>query len=187
MNESKGFAQLDADAARKRCALALHAVASRDREWVLAQLPAAQRTELEQLVRELRELGIPADSRMAQDALRRRPASKAAPTRADASDMADLLEQEPPLLIAHALMLHNTSCEAVLALLSANKRRQVQQLLGSVGSTPSLAPLPPALSRSLSDELAIRLRQRPKNTPARKSTLARRRWLAWVGLARTMQ
>lgn len=198
MNESKDSVPHDADAARKRCALALHAVASRDREWLLAKLSAAQRTELEQLVRELQELGIPADSTVAQDALRRGAASKmararqegesaAALTTADASDMAGLLEQEPSFLIAQALMLHNTSRETILAHLSANKRRQVQQLLEPAGSAANIVRLPPALSRTLQDELSIRLRQRPTNTPARKYPPAGRRWPAWTGLARIMR
>lgn len=185
MNESKNRVRPDADAARKRCALALHAIATRDREWVLAKLPTAQRTELEQLVRELQELGIPADSSVAQDALRRGPASKTAPTAADALEMAVLLEQEPPLLIAQAVMLNDTSREAILVQLSANKRRQVQQLL--VGSAASVASLPPALSQTLQDELATRLKQRPKNTRARTYALAGRRWPAWTGLARIMR
>lgn len=177
MNQSKDFTRLDSAGALRRCALALHAVASRDREWLLAQLPAAQCTDLERLVRELQELGIPPEPRTALDALDRGATI-------EASDVAAVLEDEPPALIARALALHGASREAILAQLSANKRRLVQQWVTWAGSAPDDAPLPPALALALKDELAIRLKQRPRSTPAQRCSFFGKRWPEWTGLAR---
>ena len=56
-------------AGRRRAALTLHALAASDREWLLEQLPAEDRSTLRGLLAELRELGIPADAEVIRSAL----------------------------------------------------------------------------------------------------------------------
>lgn len=53
----------------RRSALLLHAMARVDREWVLEQLPLEQRTALSSLVNELRDLGMPADKQLLNEAM----------------------------------------------------------------------------------------------------------------------
>jgi hypothetical protein len=48
----------------RRAALSLHALFEKDRDWILASLPAEQASALRPLLTELRELGIPADARL---------------------------------------------------------------------------------------------------------------------------
>lgn len=60
---------LDVSAGRRRAALTLHALAAQDREWLLEQLPAADRTVLGGLLAELQELGIAADADVIRSAL----------------------------------------------------------------------------------------------------------------------
>lgn len=60
---------VDVSAGRRRAALTLHALAAQDREWLLEQLPAADRTVLGGLLAELQELGIPADAEVIRSAL----------------------------------------------------------------------------------------------------------------------
>jgi hypothetical protein len=50
---------MDVSVGQRRAALTLHALAAPDREWLLEQLPATDRTALRGLLAELRELGIP--------------------------------------------------------------------------------------------------------------------------------
>lgn len=201
MNEFKDRMEADAGAALRRCAMALHAIGSRDREWILGKLPAVQRAGLEQLVGELQELGMPPDERVAQEVLARNrgtrrtaspevaggqrrvePAGQA--TSADASDMARVLEHEPAALIAHVLALHDTVGQAVLGHLSASKRRQVQQLSPVAGS--DTVP-PAALSLALQEELAKRLSHLPRKVPARRFALAAKVWPLWSGHAGRLQ
>jgi hypothetical protein len=60
---------VDVSAGRRRAALTLHALAAQDREWLLDQLPATDRTALNSLLAELQELGIPADADVIRSAL----------------------------------------------------------------------------------------------------------------------
>jgi hypothetical protein len=46
----------------RQAALTLHAMTDIDREWVLNALDASQRSALEPLLRELREIGMPSDT-----------------------------------------------------------------------------------------------------------------------------
>lgn len=165
------------DAALRRSALTLHALAAHDRGWLLAKLPASQRDELERLLAELRALGIPAEPRFARKALEhdRLPAIETAPATAqagrtggvDALDsvqagaLAQLLQHEPATLIAYVVGLRGAAGEAVLEHLAAPKRRQVQELLLSptarAGAAAGQAPL---LSEALTEELSARLASR---------------------------
>lgn len=51
----------------RRAALALHSVASADRDWILGRLDMAERSSLEGMLAELQALGIPADAALADD------------------------------------------------------------------------------------------------------------------------
>ena len=59
----------EVSAGRRRAALTLHALAASDREWLLEQLPPAERATLRGLLAELQELGIPADAEVIRSAL----------------------------------------------------------------------------------------------------------------------
>jgi hypothetical protein len=59
----------EVSAGRRRAALTLHALATPDREWLLEQLPAAERGALRGLLVELQDLGIPADADVIRSAL----------------------------------------------------------------------------------------------------------------------
>jgi len=51
----------------RKAALKLHSLSAPDRAWMLRRLPAHERTTLSGLLRELKELGIKSDHRMADD------------------------------------------------------------------------------------------------------------------------
>ena len=53
----------------RKAALLLHAMPAESRLWVLAQLPPAQSEKLQDLLGELRELGIPADQDLLHEVL----------------------------------------------------------------------------------------------------------------------
>ena len=61
-------------ASARRAALLLHAMAPADRDWLLASLSPSQRERLQDLLRELRGLGIPADAPLLQALTREEPA-----------------------------------------------------------------------------------------------------------------
>ena len=199
MSGRQGFTMPEADAALRRCALALHSVGQADRTWLLGQLPLSQRATLEQLVSELQTIGIPRDPQVARVALGSlRPASvdRNSPGEtgdtghaadggvsvAPPSELAQLLKDEPPALIAPVLGLESRErCDAVLIQLSASKRRQVQELLaeGSVHCSDASAPkLREALSQEVSQRLAARAPSR--QTPERPVKLLSR-WRRLVG------
>jgi hypothetical protein len=66
-----------ASAAQRKAALLLHALEERDRDWLLARLPEAQRAHLSTLLEELRDLGIRADRTIVDEALARDEATPA--------------------------------------------------------------------------------------------------------------
>jgi hypothetical protein len=156
------------DAALRRSALTLHALGAEDRGWLLANLPASQRGELERLLTELRALGIPAEPRMARATLKQERATQAevAPRanrqeRIDFLDpmqtaaLAQLLQHEPASLVAHVVGLRGAAGEAVLEHLAAPKRRQVQDLLSPARA--GVAGPAPRLTEALTEELHSRL------------------------------
>jgi hypothetical protein len=175
----------DADAALRRCALALHAIGAQDRQWMLGKLPDAARAELERLVGELQALGIPADTGVTQDLAKAArsapPAASAAvhpasPTAraefAQAQELAQVLQHEPPALIAHVLGMRWDSADAVLACLNASKRRQVQELMPATARAGATAP---RLSQALLEEISLRLAH-ARPAPAAPSAPWRARW-----------
>jgi len=130
----------------RRAALALHAMEYDDQAWLLTQLPADHRPVLKKMLADLATLGLPRDRNLVEDLLRvSSPQRKAGASRgravaeqslqqlraAPAADLALLLEHEPPGLAAHAVALLPLAARSpVLELLSAPKRRRVQEILG---------------------------------------------------------
>lgn len=104
-------------AGTRKSALLLHAMAQADREWVMAQLPEAERATLVALLAELESLGIPADRALVAEVVNtvREPEESAAPSReaalvreialADSSHLSALLRDEPALVLAHLLRI----------------------------------------------------------------------------------
>lgn len=151
----------------RRAALAVHALADVDRQWMLAQLPPARRDLLVPLLEELQALGIPADPRMLDDvvhAVGADPAPAPAPARPerddftlqrqalarlDAARAAALLRGEPPGLVAQLLEIQRWPWrEALLEQLGPVKKRRIEEaqegLRRRLGSRP-----PEALQRVL--------------------------------------
>lgn len=164
----------------RRAALALHATESHDRDWLLAQLPEADRGALDQMLTDLAALGLPRDRALVEELLRSDSlppvVDVAGPSEAEQAllrlreaapaDLASVLEREPAELAAHAITLLPISGRAViLACLSAPKRRQVQDLLDRRhAGAPDSGQLAHRLGQSLLRELAAAL---PARVPAR--------------------
>jgi len=165
-------------------ALALHAVADRDRAWLLSRLPAAQRSALAALVRELRGTGIPADPDLLQQLVREREALANDPgldapdvrlVRAHAQDIWALLRGESDAVIGRILRRHDWPWKsALLELCGAVRAKRIEELEGQ------LAPAS-ALDQALIDELEQRLATRQLSAaraqPARWQFLRRGRSL----------
>lgn len=159
-------------------ALALHAVAERDRAWLLSRLPAAQRRDLSALVRELRGTGIPADPELLHQLVREREAMVSDPApdapaarviRAQAQDIWAVLRGESDAIIGRILRRHDWPWKsALLELCGAVRAKRIQELAGQ------LAPAV-ALEHALIDELEQRLAARP--SPAARTQPARWQFL----------
>ncbi|ROZ63191.1 hypothetical protein EEB15_30075 [Ramlibacter sp. WS9] len=181
---------LDTDAALRRCALTLHAMGPKDRQWLLANLPQDRRAELERLVGELQALGIPADPRATDDALKRNRSARVAPAAtpdwtaqarsADAAELARVLQYEPAALIAHVIGLRAEPPDEVLGHLGVSKRRQVQELLPAAHRRHPAA-VAPALSQALLEQISLRLVETGPARPAVTGWRSR-----WPGLARVV-
>jgi hypothetical protein len=200
MSGRQDFEVPQADEGLRRCALTLHSVGLADRAWLLGQLPPSQRATLEELVAELNAIGIPRDPQAARAALEsrhstrvdRKPsdetggaglAAKNAVGLAAPSDLAHLLQDEPPALIAHFLGQEPCErCDAVLIQLSAPKRRQVQELLAErpIGGPEASAP---RLREALSDEVARRLALVPRRPARAPKAKPLSRWARLMGVA----
>lgn len=131
----------------RRCALMLHAVAAVDRDWVLSQLDARRRTELEPLLAELHTLGIAPDPGFAKLACVDRIAL-----------MARALRSEPPRLVALFLMSAGDDvARQILLGMDVVRRQSVQQQL-DVLQAVSLMAAPPRLAAALQHGLEQRMR-----------------------------
>ena len=92
----------------RRAAMLLHALGDGDRDWLLARLPATQAGELRGLLGELRELGLPADRELIEQAVGEAPPAPASQSSrsaaciaaADAARILALLRGEPDRLVA---------------------------------------------------------------------------------------
>lgn len=141
----------------RRAALTLHALHGDDRAWVLGQLRGPQRNELEALLAELTELGIPRDTELVNTALASsklalptKPAPKVS-LQVESKALAKLLSAEPDVIALHCLALLGEAQRAeVTGLLSGDKRVRLK-------STPlRTAPaLTAAIAKSVADQLAL--------------------------------
>lgn len=146
----------------RRAAAALHGLQEEDRQWLLAELPDADRDILKQLLGELTELGFEPGSTATTSAtamlpVRQRNAitlSSADIVRnAAARDMIALLEHEPSSLIAQVLGLEEWPWkQAYLQMLPPLRRDRI------VAMSDQALHLGPALRTCLLDGLAKRLR-----------------------------
>lgn len=92
----------------RHAAMALHALAAPDREWMLSRLPGERAGEVRELLNELEALGLEADPAMVDRALRNStartavevPVPHAAIAAASAAQMLALLRGEPDRLVA---------------------------------------------------------------------------------------
>jgi hypothetical protein len=138
----------------RRAALLVHAMAERDRAWLLAQLGPQERAQLEPLLAELRTLGIPADRALLEEAIAgakpadsREPgtatADAAAPAslrRADPGELAAILRGEPAVLVAKLCRMAEWPWrDAVLRKLGSAARKQVELALGDLEAPPGEA------------------------------------------------
>jgi flagellar motor switch protein FliG len=174
--------------ALRHCALLLHSMRLDDRDWILANLGSPRVNELQQLLGELKALGIPADRAAAQTALKQADIACASaaqafpsPARAgsgtdwlhdaSAAELAQVLEHEPAGLIAQALaMCASHQQRAILAHLKAPKRRQVQERIGLADASRGFTA--PRSSQALLEQLAVQLgRMRLQARPARRPWL----------------
>lgn len=89
--------QTDTSAGLRRAALALHSMGPADRQWLLKQLPRPNQQILEELLSELKALGIPPDGAVISAALQKVAGSDPVAV-ADARSLCLVLADEPPVL-----------------------------------------------------------------------------------------
>lgn len=135
------MATVDLSAGQRRAALTLHALAAPDRDWLLQQLPVADRSALQGLLAELRELGIPADAGVIRSALAE-SAPSAGSAQPNASALAHVLSRE-------AESLRGT----LLSLLPAGQRDAVLARWPSELEARPVAVAAPALAPRLQEAL----------------------------------
>lgn len=162
------------------CALALHAVASRDRAWLLSRLPDGPRRQLTALVDELRGTGIPADPELVRQLVRERELLARDPAqlptgarllRASAQDVWALLRGESDALVCRVVRRHEWPWKAeLLDLCGLARAKRIDALAAQ------LAPAA-ALEQAIVDELEQRL-------GARQSAAGRPRPARWQFLRR---
>lgn len=105
----------DTPAGLRRAALALHALGTADRDWLLQRLATPQQQALATLLAELQELGIPPDAGVIRTALSEAAEAPALP-RDEALALCLALERESPSLQSLLLAaLEPAQSEAVLA------------------------------------------------------------------------
>jgi hypothetical protein len=129
---------------KRRAALTLHALHADDRDWVLSQLGRPQRVELEALLAELTELGIPRDPELVNTALAASQPellAKQAPKvslQAESKALAKLLSAEPDAIAMHCLaLLDETQRVEVTSLLMGDKRVRLKSA-APVTAAPAL-------------------------------------------------
>ena len=185
----------DAGEAR-RAALLLHTVSAEDRAWLLSQLDAAHRMRLQELVDELRSIGIPPAPELLDELGPVGPRADDAPAQcglrqADGAALAIILAAEPAELIARVISLGPWSWTgALLARLGALQRQQVMDHLTTLSQ--AAASEPSALDLRLLTLVEARLAQaldetaatRPAFSAAGGRTSGHRLW-RWLGQART--
>ena len=141
----------------REAALALHALEPTDRAWLVERLTPPQRRAVEPLLDELAELGIPADSRLVDEALRHsaRNAVRSPHQRIAAlqpPQAAQLLSEEPAHFVACVLGLSAWPWAAgFIEGLDASARRRLQAAMHDAPSSSA------ALHGWLVETLAARI------------------------------
>ncbi|WZB69056.1 hypothetical protein WJ968_20225 [Achromobacter xylosoxidans] len=120
-------------------ALALHAVADRDRAWLLSRLPDAQRGPLAELLTELRRTGIPADPGLITQLVREREAMNEGARggqpspgllQAAAEDVWKQLRGEPDAVAARILRRNRWPwLDDLMALCGPGRARNIEALI----------------------------------------------------------
>jgi hypothetical protein len=139
----------------RRAALELHALPASDRSWILAALPADERSELEALLSELRELGIPPEAGLlaAPAAQRDTDFGLGVMDAPRVAALARVLAAEPAGLTRALLSVRHWGWRpALLRELDAHRRVEVASL-----TTPAPAQPTPRLQTALLEALARRL------------------------------
>lgn len=125
----------------RKAALLLHTLCESDRDWLLQQLDETSRQELQLLLHELKDLGIP-ESPELLEGLKPEPASDSQPQTIDnlkrmlakvpADVISRVVAKEPAAFLSMLLKMHDWPWRnGVLSLLGASRRRQVEVLLVS--------------------------------------------------------
>ncbi len=154
-------------------ALALHAVADRDRAWLLSRLPDAQRGPLAELLTELRRTGIPADPGLITQLVHEREAMNEGARggqpspgllQAAAEDVWKQLRGEPDAVAARILRRNRWPwLDDLMALCGPGRARNIEALIRTLDPAP-------ALEQALVQELEARLQAR-QASPGRRSTV----------------
>lgn len=156
----------------RKAALVLHGLSPDDRRWLLSHLPAPQRETVGPLLDELVALGVPADAKLMEEVLGSHRTVAAlsgqepfALSQAAASDVARVVAQESAALVATLLNVRSWPWhEALLALLPAPRRQQVDQALSGLRHEQSIGQRihAPALEAALVHEVAARIAKQSK-------------------------
>ena len=144
----------------RQSALALHALASQDRAWVLAALPEGQRAALQPLLAELEEIGIPRDADLLQAV---QPPAARQRSAGELDALARLLRREPPGVAA-----------VFLAAEAWPWRREVLQQVGARAAEPGSDVRGPMLRRALIEAVQEEWAAACKADPPPRS-----RWQGW--------
>lgn len=150
---------------KRRAALTLHALHVDDRNWVLSQLGGPQRAELDALLAELTELGIPQDRELVSTALAASYSglpAKQAPVvslKAESKALAKLLSSEPDVVALHCLaLLDEAQRVEVTNLLTGDRRVRIKS-----AATVRAAP---ALTAAIAQQVAAKLAAQAVETRA---------------------
>lgn len=142
-------APADSSADTRRAALLLYSLPPGDREWLVAQLPEADRAVLHAMLADLTNLGIPAERELVAEVIgpalggSRQAARVESPAlRAlellDPAAVAGQLANEPPALAAHLLASAEASCRTAVLANLGSRRGAVEALIEEVPSAPAL-------------------------------------------------
>ncbi|MBE7367193.1 hypothetical protein [Ramlibacter pallidus] len=144
--------------ASRRAALLVHAMPPSDQAWLLGSLPPAQREAVEELLGELREMGIPPDAALLRDVIEAPPTAQPETAedvlaRLDAHQverLAQLLRDEPPVLAGRVLALRAWPWAGALL-------AQLPEAAAEAAARHAARPRAPALERALCEALLRRL------------------------------
>ena len=156
----------------RKAALLLHAMRPRDQRWILDQLDTGQRMVLQDLLAELKELGIPAEPSLL-DAVADRYAGPSPSMMGDAEAimqidpavLVQVLSQEPAGLIARLLELEAWPWSShLLDGLEPSKRRDVETRRAALARSPIGPEEGDAVRRHLLVHVATRMPHRASHT-----------------------